>query len=1144
MTFSGFGAYQLDAGGTWTLAATTVLGAYQSLTDFAQVDDGITLGSSSATLGVGAGASFSGPVYGGGGTLELVSGAGTITGLGATGTLSGSEAMTFSGFGDYVVGGGGSLTLTGTNSEALLVNGSLTNLGVVTFAAGVVLTLGAGGAVTNGSTADTTALIYGAYALYATGAAMVTNYGTVTAVSAGIVLAAGGTVINGDAADTGALIEGQQVAVGVTGAAGTVINYGTIIGGSFQRSAINLDDGGSVTNGGATDTTALIQGGYTYGVCALGGAAIVTNFGDLSGVIGVFMKAGGTVTNGSASDHTALISGAVGIDAVGPDAVTVTNFGAIVGRNGAAVRFESSSDVFIAEAGSSITDVVGGGGGTLELGSGSGTITGLGVLAKVSGGQAGTFAGFGAYVTESGTSFTFIGANLLAAGQSLTVGGSATNVGVIDAAGEAVVLTAAASLDNASATALISGLDGVYANGAAAVDNSGTLLALGTSYKDAGVDLYAGGSVTNGSVHNTTALIQAVAGGTGVLMATGPGSVANYGAVSGSYGVLLADGGAISNGSSLDTGALILGSSLGVLIGGGAGTVANHGTISGGVGLYGGGTVTNGSASDTRALIQGSVAVYNDRANGVLINGVGTVNNFGTVVALLTGVYLRNGRAGGGAVTNGSSTDTSAQISSVLSDGAATVTNFGTIGAVSSGYGGQMITNGSAVDTHALIENGNIGIDVFDYVGGQGGPDTLNNFGTILSTDSIDTAVFANNSTFTNGSRGDTVALIDGYNGVGLYFVNNDTVTNFGSVVGFGEKAAGVCLGDSTITNGGVGDSVALIKGYYGVQVRSGYGYTTVTNYGTIAGTGAAVRFGSATNQLNVEAGSKFIGAVIGGGSTLVLASGAGLVSTDQADGGMNETVSGSMAKTLFTNFATVEVAAGATFTVSGGDGVVGAGQSLAAAGGVLVLAGAITGAGVIAAGAGGTLEVDAAAASTLTMMFTGANATLGLASPSIFAATIDGFAATDVIDLVHAKATSATLGAGDVLTIMDGSHLVATLQLAGSYTGDTFSVGSDHGVGTDVTVNAPGLWPVAAAPAPHKSAPAATASAGHGTAVATLAALAANGATLTAHGLVQAMAASAAPASAAGHGGSALATAAPFDPKAAYALGISRDWR
>jgi len=95
-------------------------------------------------------------------------------------------------------------------------------------------------------------------------------------------------------------------------------------------------------------------------------------------------------------------------------------------------------------------------------------------------------------------------------------------------------------------------------------------------------------------------------------------------------------------------------------------------------------------------------------------------------------------------------------------------------------------------------------------------------------------------------------------------------------------------------------------------------------------------------------------------------------------------------------------------------------------------------------------------------MTFARAGATLALASASKFAATITGFAAGDVIDLLATTATSATLGAGDILTIMDRSHAVASLQLAGTYTGYTFAVASDHHGGADITTNAPGLWPTA----------------------------------------------------------------------------------
>ena len=106
---------------------------------------------------------------------------------------------------------------------------------------------------------------------------------------------------------------------------------------------------------------------------------------------------------------------------------------------------------------------------------------------------------------------------------------------------------------------------------------------------------------------------------------------------------------------------------------------------------------------------------------------------------------------------------------------------------------------------------------------------------------------------------------------------------------------------------------------------------------------------------------------------------------------------------------------------------------------------------------AGATLEFGSSAASTLGMTFNGANATLALAGPSSFAATIAGFAASDTIDLVAIKATLAVLENGDQLLITNGANTVATLQLTGTYTGYIFNTVSDGHGGTDITAMAPG---------------------------------------------------------------------------------------
>ncbi len=123
------------------------------------------------------------------------------------------------------------------------------------------------------------------------------------------------------------------------------------------------------------------------------------------------------------------------------------------------------------------------------------------------------------------------------------------------------------------------------------------------------------------------------------------------------------------------------------------------------------------------------------------------------------------------------------------------------------------------------------------------------------------------------------------------------------------------------------------------------------------------------------------------------------------------------------------------------------------AASGTLDFTQAILGEGTLRIDAEATLEADASAASTLTVRFLGGSATLALARPAEFAATLHGFAATDTIDLLGKTADAATLGAGDTLVIKNGANTVATLQLGGDYTAATFHLASDGHGGTNVTV-------------------------------------------------------------------------------------------
>jgi len=617
------------------------------------------------------------------------------------------------------------------------------------------------------------------------------------------------------------------------------------------------------------------------------------------------------------------------------------------------------------------------------------------------------------------------------------------NYGVVYGhSGSAGMFLKSGSVRNGNATVTrtsIRGNAGVEIGGIGSVANYGTIDGLGR-YGGNGVNL-GGGSVTNGTSADTTALIEGVVDGV-----YGAGSVTNFGTINGgSEGVVYRFGASVTNGASDDTTALIEGGN-GILISGG--TVANYGTIDGlggtfadaGVYLTRGGSVVNGGSGDTQALIEGH--------DGILM-GIGnelSVTNFGTIAGTGgRGVKLR----AGGSVVNGSNGDTKALIETAGSNAvsiynyagrsnyAGTVTNFGMIkgmtGGVYQGAAFGMVTNGSGADETALISGAN-GLDL-------NGSSTVVNSGTIMGTGGaasygLYTAATATGVTLTNGSMTNTAALIEGFSGLQLH--GKAEVVNFGTILATGAAhVVGVYMGGSgSLTNGAAGHQTALIEGVYGVDVRGALA-ATVTNFGTIKGGAYSVRLASASDVLIVEAGSTFVGAVQGGGGTLDLASGSGTLT---ALGAGNVTVSGSMAPTTFTNFATLEVGVGASFAVSG-NGSIAAGQSLIDAG-TLTVGGALTVAGALTttrllAGAG-TLAITGGAEALK------AGTILTIAKVTESGVTTQVNVATSLTYAGHWTQTTGTVSvaAGDRLTFTGaGDSFGGTLTGAGAI---DFGGGSD----------------------------------------------------------------------------------------------------
>ncbi len=259
----------------------------------------------------------------------------------------------------------------------------------------------------------------------------------------------------------------------------------------------------------------------------------------------------------------------------------------------------------------------------------------------------------------------------------------------------------------------------------------------------------------------------------------------------------------------------------------------------------------------------------------------------------------------------------------------------------------------------------------------------------------------------------------------------------------------------------------------------SGAGTLTVTGQTTFAstvaqtGTGRTLLKGDSTinigGEIDVDGGrtlenqgvfavSRNAGIVLGknpfGGS-----SGNGTLKNDaagtidmQGDTNQIESIVGGVAR--FINAGTLKKTGGGRTIVGVNTRDTGA---IEAVSGTLEFFLGITGDGSLAVDAGATLSLDSPVAATLDMTFNGG--TLSLRDPANFAATIHAFGAGDTIDLPSRIATKATLGAGDTLVIKNGATTIATLQLAGNHTGDTFHVASDGLGGTNITVT-PGPAP------------------------------------------------------------------------------------
>jgi hypothetical protein len=1104
---------------TKTLTSSNYPGGYFLNTNYSGlvIDPGVSVGSSSSLIGV------------------YATDAATIVNYGTV-AASENKIGVFLKAGGTVINGSASdktaLITSGVETEG--ASSTLSNFGTIQSAdpgGGFCVYVGAGGSVTNGSASDTTAVISDSTddCVVSAAATTVTNFGTISsstgaavyfessagrliveksAVFVGGLKGGGGTLelaggndtitgLGGAGAmtgststnfigfgtyivDTGAdltltgindLTTGQSLTV-----AGALVNTGTLTGPTTPVYGVTLS-GGTLTNGSATDTAALITGNRSGVYATVGTTVTIGNFGTIQATgagnsVGVNMDGNGRVTNGSAADTTALIEGGFGVYSLAT--TTITNFGTIDGAAGTAVEFHEAADRLIVESKSVFVGALAGGGGTLELAVGSDTITGMGGAGKMTGATSASFSGFGTYIVDTGADLTLTGANALTTGQSLTVTGALVNTGAISGAGTLALNGGTATFDAGTSLTVshvsqsagtVTSADptlsyaGVWdqTGGTLSVSSgdkitftgtgnsfSGTLAGAGTIDFTGGSDTLSGASlsVTNATVSGSTVALVGAITLTDTLVAASPKIVI------GAAGATLAGGGRLE----------LTNASTNLVLGDTASATLTNDVVIFGAGDLGDGQMTLDNAATGTIEGDDSVAL-------TINTGTKSILNAGDIVAVT-------------ALTIDSPVDNTGEL--LAAGGTLTVK-----GAVTGS--GKVVTSGVGVvdftGTGNVFSGAVSGTGTLDLSGGTDAFDAGTSLTIAKVTQSAGTVTIADPTLSYAGVWDQTAGTLSASSGDKITFtgtgnVFSGTLTGAGTVDLTGgsdtlsgatlSASTGVIVSGSTVTLTGTLDITDTLEAASpqiivaaGGATLSGGGRLELTNAAanTIVGANAGATL--TTNDVIFGAGDL-------GDGTMTLDNGAtGIIEGDDSvaltiNTGSNAILNAGdiVALTAVTIYSAVSntgllLADGGTLTADGA--ITGAGHAEVEGAGTLILQGAFNQNVTFAAGSTGTLELGDSKGYT-TGAITGFSKT--------------GANALDLLDIAFVSGTTTATYSGattsGVLTVKDGAN-VATIHLIGNYLGSTFSL-TGAGGGTEVIdpARAPAAAPVAGPISPH----------------------------------------------------------------------------
>jgi len=612
-------------------------------------------------------------------------------------------------------------------------------------------------------------------------------------------------------------------------------------------------------------------------------------------------------------------------------------------------------------------------------------------------------------------------------------------------------------------------------NGTISVGASGSVQSLNT---DAIRSQSARGQI---DLNNQGQIIASVTPFTPSFGGTNPGTgfAITYNAALGASGAPASDytsGGTITNGSVGNTAALIRADNGDAIRVGSHQTLNNYGTINGNGPVND--SSTNNSFNGANGNPNTSTAQTYDVSRGVRVNQAGAtavaINNFGTITGAQHGVDVgvtdatnlvftnnaggqiigRNG-SGIGADTTGAAANTVTVINSGLirGDSAPAYDRAGYVSVDGDGDGvdidgGATITNNaggiirstgaSGFDSNGRANNS----EAISIGGGQ-----ITNRGTI---DGFNFGIVVNNDSNPNGSRsGSTATTILNYvngtitGGTGFAIrlenktgtaIDNDVITNYGTITGNGTAPTGTVLRQDNVADPGTvgtldgvtytaadAGSARFIRGD-GAAIQTGEGDDTLHNYGAITNNAAAraINLEGGSDVLTLYTGSSVFGRIDGGAGTdqLVLALDDRVAGN--ADTGPNSGVTtGSITNVV--NFENLRVTGG-NWTLSGRHSYSG---GIALDGGRVNLAFTVT--GTITFGAG---------AQTLGI----ANAALGTDPAQTLGNAIVGFSNDgDVLDFTGIAAGTATVGYNATTGLL-------TLTGAGNATLATVNVGTGLG--------------------------------------------------------------------------------------------------